>query len=252
MTRSPAGRGRGGDTAEFSRLPLRRVEGRPGDSLASDVWPATVPAVSQVLRDGLDFGSATVLVGENGTGKSTLVEGIAMAFGLNAEGGTRNTIFSTPDDVSNLHEHLRCVRGAGAARWGFFLRAETMHSYFTNQPPGPADPHFHGMSHGESFRALLSTHRFDGPGLYVFDEPESALSFDGQLTLLAQLMDHTASDTAQVVLSTHSPVLASLPGATLYELGDFGLERRAWEDLDMVQHYRSYLDSPERYLRHLR
>lgn len=239
-------------SAPFVRLPLRRVEVSPsGEPPAPDEWPATVPAVAQLLRNGLDLGPATVLVGENGTGKSTLVEAIAMAYGLNAEGGSTHSRFRTYATESSLHECLTCVRGAGAAKWGFFLRAETMHSFFTYQQ-GVGGEDFHAKSHGEAFRALLDTTRFDGPGLYVFDEPESALSFTAQLGLLGQLMALLASDTAQVVLSTHSPVLASLPGATIYELGDAGLTRREWDDLDLVEHYRRYLDAPERYLRHLR
>lgn len=239
-------------TAPFSRLPLRRIElSTTAEPPAPDEWPATVPAVAQVLRDGLDLSAATVLVGENGTGKSTLVEAVAMAYGLDAEGGTPHSRHATYAGESSLHEALACVRGAGASRWGFFLRAETMHSFFTYQARSGGE-NFHTMSHGEAFRALLDTTRFDGPGLYVFDEPESALSFTAQLGLLTQLMEYIESGTAQVILSTHSPVLASLPRATLYELDDTGLHRREWDDLDLVQHYRSYLAAPERYLRHLR
>ncbi|GAB97031.1 putative ATPase [Kineosphaera limosa] len=120
------------DDLPFAPLPVRRVETSPHlGPPPPDRWPATVPAVAQLLGDGLDLGPATVLVGENGTGKSTLVEAIAMAFGLNAEGGSTGAMHRTFTSESTLHDHLSCRRGPGAPRWGFFLRAETMHSFYT-------------------------------------------------------------------------------------------------------------------------
>ncbi len=242
------------DDLAFARLPLRRVElSGYAEPVPPDRWPATIPAVAQLLRDGLDLGPATVLVGENGTGKSTLVEAVAMAFGLNAEGGSPGAMHHTVDSESGLHEALTCRRGPGASKWGFFLRAETMHAFFTylQDDVGFGEP-FHTMSHGESFVALLDSPRYLRPGLFVFDEPESALSFTAQLRLIGQLGDLVADGDSQVLLSTHSPVLAALPGARLLELGDWGWRETTWEELELVGHYRSFLDSPERYLRHLR
>lgn len=238
---------------EFSRLPLRRIEVRPDDPPEQGVWPLTIPAVARFAADGLDLGAATVLVGENGTGKSTLVEAVAMAYGLNAEGGSTGAMNRTYASESGLHAHLRCIRSGGASRWGFFLRAETMHSFFTHQAAAPSrwDPNFHHLSHGESFGALLDSSRFEGPGFYVLDEPESALSFTAQLALLGRFIDLTADGRSQVLLSTHSPVLASLPGARLLELGEWGWRESAWEDLELIDHYRRFLDGPERYLRYL-
>lgn len=240
------------DDAVLSRWPVRRVEASPSaQPPAPDAWPATVPAVAQLLRDGLDLRGATVLVGENGTGKSTLVEAIATAYGLNPEGGSVHARHRTHDSESGLDAALRIVRGAGASRWGYFVRAETMHGFFTYSVENNG-PDFHRMSHGEAFRELvLGTTWFDGPGFYVFDEPESALSFSGQLALLGQLADLAGSGAAQILLATHSPVLAALPDAAVYELDESGYARREWADLEMVGHYRSYLDDPRRYLRHL-
>ncbi|GAB97032.1 putative ATPase [Kineosphaera limosa] len=85
----------------------------------------------------------------------------------------------------------------------------------------------------------------------MFDEPESALSFTAQLRLLAQLIE-LAESGSQILLSTHSPVLAALPGARLLELGDWGWRDTTWDELEVVGHYRSFLDAPQRYLRHLR
>lgn len=237
----------------FSQLPVRRFERHPDHPPTPGEWPVTIPAVAQFVEEGFDPGRVTVLVGENGTGKSTLVEAMAGAFGLNLEGGSTGAQHQTYASESGLHGHLRCVRNAGTAKWGFFLRAETMHSFFTYLSENPSlwDPRFHHMSHGESFRALVDSKRFDGPGFYVLDEPESALSFSAQLGLLGHLIDLVADGRSQVVLSTHSPVLASFPGARVLELGPRGFRETTWEDLELVDHYRRFLDAPERYLRHL-
>jgi predicted ATPase len=216
-------------------------------------WPASVPAIAQVLDEGLPLGAATVLVGENGSGKSTLVEAVAMAYGLSAEGGSTNARHSTRTSESDAWEHLTLSRNAGSSRWGFFLRAETMHGFFTyleeNPGSGP-EAVFHEMSHGESFLEVLHS-RFRSPGLYVLDEPESALSFSGSLALVGALKDLLATGTAQVLVATHSPVIASLPGARILEVGPWGLRESAWDDLELVAHWRTFLDAPQRYLRHL-
>ena len=149
----------------------------------------TIPAVAQVGRDGLDLSKGvTFLVGENGSGKSTLVEAVAMAYGLSPEGGSTGAAHSTRPSESPLSRAFRLQRGIGSGRWGFFLRAETMHGFYTylEANPGRDDPVFHEMSHGESFLELLAT-RFDSPGFYCLDEPEAALSFSSTLGLVATL-----------------------------------------------------------------
>lgn len=220
---------------------------------AYDTWPLTVPAVAQLLGEGLELQpGVTLLVGENGSGKSTLVEGVAMAFGLSAEGGSTHARHSTYDTESPLHRWLRLVREPGAPRWGFFLRAETMHGFYTyleTEARSSRDPQFHRLSHGESFLELLRT-RFDSPGLYCLDEPEAALSFSGQLALLGALHDLSEAG-AQVLCATHSPLLAALPGAAVLEVGPWGLRPSAYHELEVVQHWRRYLDDPQRYLRHV-
>ncbi|MFC3688168.1 AAA family ATPase [Aquipuribacter hungaricus] len=233
-------------------LPVRRLERDPAHGRPSS-WAARVPAVAQVLDQGWDLGPATVLVGENGAGKSTLVEALAGAAGLDVRGGSTNTAGmggdAHPDPLAGA---LRVRRGAGAARWGFFLRAETMHGVFDRVHGSRDDPDdFHAMSHGESFLSLLGTRRFSGSGLYVLDEPESALSFTSCLSLVGVLHDLVATGTAQVVVATHSPVLAALPGADLLVVDGDGLTPSAWEDLPLVAHWRTFMDDPRRYLRHV-
>jgi predicted ATPase len=247
-----------GDDRWFSDpLPIRRVQGTQDVTADVGTWPWSLPPVAQLLRDGLDLGRATILVGENGTGKSTLVEAVAMAYGLNAEGGSTGAQHRTLASESELHTALTLHRGAGASRWGYFLRAETMHGLFTyldtsrEDSTHTQDPYFHPLSHGQSFVAMLGTSRFSGRGLFVMDEPEAGLSFSAQLALLGELGTLRDRAGTQILLATHSPVVASLPGATILELDDDGYHRSSWDELALVDHHRRFLHRPDSYLRHL-
>ena len=233
---------------------------RDDHDLAADSWPRTIPAVEQLLEEGLTLPKGvTFLVGENGSGKSTIVEAVAMAYGLDPEGGSTQSSHSTRRTESPLVRALRLQRGLGASRWGFFLRAETMHGWYTYLEQAAADdlprasprrePRFHEMSHGESFLAVLRE-RFDSPGFYCLDEPEAALSFLSTIGLMSVLHE-VVEEGGQVLCATHSPVLAALPGATILEVGPWGLRRTSWEDLELTQHWRAYLADPRRYLRHV-
>ena len=237
---------------DFDQPPVVRVSADPDRPLAPREWPAALPAVAQLLRDGLDLRrGVTFLVGENGSGKSTLVEGIAMAYGLGAEGGSVGSRHGTRESESPLSRSLQLQRGLGAGRWGFFLRAETMHGFYTylEENPGPRDPTFHEMSHGESFLEVIGR-RFDSPGFYCLDEPEAALSFTSTLSLMGSFLD-LAETGGQVLCATHSPVLAALPGARILEVGDWGFREVVWEELELVWHWRRFLGTPQAYLRHL-
>lgn len=233
----------------FSNLPLRRVEQSTLAPMVRGEWPATLAPVRQILDRGLDLGEVTVFVGDNGAGKSTLVEAIAIAFGLNAEGGSTSSMSQSRASESSLADHLQLVRGAGASKSGYFLRAETMHGFFTYLESIGDGGEFHERSHGESFIDLVIA-RSRVRGLWVFDEPESALSVTGCLALIG-LMQDLVSGGSQIILSTHSPILAAYPGADLVEVGEWGLRTSAYDDLNLVRTWRSFLGSPERYLRHL-
>lgn len=124
------------------------------------------------------------------------------------------------------------------------------YSYFDATPLetiGPSSLHEH--SHGEAFLDFLST-RSGIRGLWILDEPESALSFSGCLTLIA-LLCQLQAEGSQIVLSTHSPILAALPEAHLFEVGPWGIRESSYDDLDLVENWRLFLQAPERYLRHL-
>src|SRR4051812_38274006 len=238
----------------FASHPVRRVAAAEGIR-PSGHWPHTIPAVHQLLTDGLDLDpGVTFLVGENGAGKSTLVEAIAVAFGLSPEGGSTGARLTTRATESPLADDLLLTRGVGAKRAGFFLRAETMHGFYSYlernpKPSGPPEPVFHEMSHGESFLSLIGD-RFNRPGFYCLDEPESALSFSSSLAVIG-VLNRLAEGGSQVLCATHSPVIAALPGATILEVGDWGIRRTTWEELKLVQNWKAYLQAPERYLRHI-
>ncbi len=217
-------------------------------------YPFSLPAVRALGE--IEFAQVTVFVGDNGTGKSTLVEALAVAAGFNAEGGSRNLQFETFATHSELASSLR-LRWAARPRWGWFLRAETFYGMATHihrddDPKwGVATlfPDLHHRSHGESFLTLIDS-RMSDDGLYLLDEPESALSFHGQLKLLASMHDACANG-AQYVIATHSPVLMAFPGAVIYEFDADGVRRVDYDDVSVVGLWRSFLDDPRRFFRHL-
>lgn len=228
--------------------PIRRVEAEPGVEIDRDAWWARIPAVAAILDHGLDIpAGVTFLVGENGSGKSTLVEALAAAHGLNPEGGSRGAMHRTRVTESPLAEALRLIRTPGRRAHAYFLRAETMHGLYTYLQDEVGDPGmFHERSHGEGFLELLER-KFNGYGFYLMDEPEAPLSFTSTLGLLGRL-DALRADGAQIVVATHSPLLTALPGATILELGAHGIRHAAWDELEIVAHWRGFLARPGAYL----
>ncbi|MFE7132369.1 ATP-binding cassette domain-containing protein [Streptomyces sp. NPDC057638] len=225
-------------------------------------WPFTVPAVTQLLDGGLTFTRpVTFLVGDNGSGKSTLVEAIAESFKLDAYGGRLARLHGPPDPTKTpLGEVLRAdttragsrmLAGPRRNKKGFFLRAETAFDMTENLGgvPGYWEEDTSALSHGEGFLAMFRA-MFDAPGFYVMDEPEAALSFTSCLQLVA-LLHQLGESGAQVVCATHSPILASTPGADIIEVGPEGFHRARWEELELVDHWRRYMSNPTAYLRHI-
>ncbi len=239
---------------------LERIDWAPRPGVDLTGWPFTVPAVAQLVADG-GFEvppGVTILVGENGSGKSTLVEAFARVYPRHGAEPATGRPLTNPgwgDEDSPLHRHLRARTHRLAAPGGFFLRAELMHSYLAGVDASQADARAWGgqrmqaRSHGESFLEVLR-HRFTDRGVYFLDEPESALSFQSSLALLV-VLDALRQEGSQVLLATHSPVLAALPGATLVELGTWGMRPASWAELELVQSWQGFLDAPQRWLRHL-
>jgi predicted ATPase len=232
-------------------LGLRRDEARWGSG-----FPFDVPAVDGLAA--LDLSRpVTLLAGDNGAGKSTVVEAIAEAIGFSAQGGElerAGELPAVPRPV--LGGGLVPVLSASKPRTGYFLRAESFFnvaafvdsgdrlapdlSLYGSQP-------LHEQSHGQSFLALAAN-RFGADGLFVLDEPEAALSVGGALALLAIIV-RAARAGAQFVIATHSPVLLACPGAAIYELDEDGITPSAYDDLEAVRLMRGFLEAPDRYLR---
>lgn len=218
-------------------------------------YPFTLPLLQGFERLDLDP-KMTIFVGENGSGKSTLLEAIAVAVGMNAEGGGRNANFETRSSHSDLHDCIKIIRGMRRPRDTFFLRAEGHYAFSTylENLVGGAHPAYggrnlHEMSHGESFWAVLR-HRFGEDGLYLLDEPESALSPTRQLAALAQM--HTlAACGSQFIIATHSPILMAFPGATIYRFGEGPPERVAYEETEHFLVFQDFFHRREAMLKEL-
>lgn len=236
---------------------LRAVHLRKEDVPAWRDYPFRLPAVQALRRAPLALApDVTIFVGENGTGKSTLLEGIAVAFGFNPEGGSRNFQFRTRDTHSALSECLTLQRGAARPADGFFLRAESFYNVATEIDNLGMSDHalyggrsLHEQSHGEAFFSLFM-HRFGGSGLYLLDEPEAALSPMRQMAMLAR-MYALAQDGAQFVVATHSPILMAYPGARLLQFDGFGVAPVKLEETEHNFVTREFLNAPERMLRNL-
>jgi predicted ATPase len=224
-------------------------------------WPFTLAPVVRLAGDGLAFAKPiTFLVGENGSGKSTIVEAIAEAFGADVRGGHIGRRYDNSPAKGALGTALQLKYAPQATKQmrkpkGFFLRAESAYGVFQFMSENAITRDMYGgdhlleVSHGESFLQVVRA-RFNEPGLYLLDEPEAALSFSSCLTLMVVLRE-VADRGGQVICATHSPLLASHPDAEIFELSDAGIASVEWRDLALVQHWQGFLDEPARYLRHL-
>ena len=223
-----------------------------------------LPVVCRLRETGgLQFHKdVTFIVGENGIGKSTLIEGLAVAMGFNPEGGTVNFNFSTNDSHSDLYNYLTVSRGYKKHRDGFFLRAESFYNVASNIDELDAAPSFgpklisnyggvslHKQSHGESFMALVEN-RFGGNGLYILDEPEAALS-PMRLMRLMVCMQELVKKNSQFIISTHSPILMTFPNAEVLEITEEGINSVNYKDTEHFIVTKRFMDAPEKIIESL-
>lgn len=218
-------------------------------------YPFNIPALQHFSK--LAFHpKVTYLIGENGMGKSTLLEAIAVNLGFNAEGGSKNFNFNTEATHSSLHNYLKISKGTHRMRDGFFLRSESFYNLASEIDLRDSEPggggriidsyggkSLHEQSHGESFWALFMN-RFGGSGLYILDEPESALSITRQMAMLTQI--HKLVDKrSQFIITTHSPIILAYPDSTIYQMTPQGIDKVRYEETETYQFYKGFLDNTE-------
>lgn len=204
-------------------------------------YPFNIPAISKL--DRIEFHpDVTFIVGENGSGKSTLIEAIALSQGFGPEGGTLNMQFETSKNTSELYQYLRVVRGTKRPYDYYFLRAESFYNVATYMDQTGGNPFsLHEFSHGESFLKTI-TEKLRGNGLYIFDEPEAALSPNRQLSALVAIHEHVKNN-SQFIIATHSPILMAYPGARIIQLTDDGPKKVSYEETEHFQVTRQFLSN---------
>lgn len=230
------------------------------DKVDRDSYVMQIPSVCHVRR--MDFQkNITFFVGENGTGKSTLLEAIAVAYGFNPEGGSRNFNFATRETHSSLYGAITVLKGVHRPRHNFFLRAESFYNVATmideyRDGDDPAQYYaryggksMHEQSHGESFLALMQN-TFVEKGMYILDEPEAALSPQRQLTLLIHI-SRLASGGAQFIIASHSPILLGIPDAEILEFDDGSIRKISYKDTESYQVTEMFINNREYFLKRL-
>lgn len=234
---------------------LRKIKRREGAQWDIGKYPYCIPVIMGFTE--LEFTkSVTYIVGDNGSGKSTLLEAIAMLLGINPEGGSKDFNFHTVETHSCLSESLRPVRGSLDYDDTFFFRAESFYNVNSEiERLGRKSiacyggKSLHQLSHGEGFMALIK-HRLSGRGIYIFDEPEAALSFQNQLVFLCWIKQ-TVANGAQIIISTHSPVVLSYPDASIYEIEDGQLATKAYHFCNVYRNLMGFMTNREGCLKEL-
>lgn len=231
------------------------------ERIAQNHYPFNLPALRNLNKLELHQ-EVTFLVGENGTGKSTLIEAIAISSGFNAEGGSKNFNFSTRSSHSELYKFLKMPIEMKRFKDGFFLRSESFFNLATNIEKLDKESFggrriidsyggksLHEQSHGESFWALFQ-HRFSDKGLYILDEPEAAMSPSRQMAMLCRMKEMIERG-SQFIIATHSPILISYPNALIYEFSDDGITNKAYKETDLYTTYLNFLKNSDKYISEL-
>ncbi len=234
-----------------SNLIVRKVGLMREEIESFDKYPFNIEIIKN-FRELTFTSPVTFIIGENGVGKSTFIEALAVALGLPPEGGTENFKYETQNTTSNLSDYIR-VMTYNKAKMKFFLRAESFYNFSSEvQRLVEEDGFFtlynsyggnlHECSHGESFLKLVQN-RFTDHGLYILDEPEAALSPQRQLTLL-YFIDQLVKEGSQFIIATHSPILISYRNGKIIDLNN-NFKEVNYKDTDIYSIYKMYLDDAE-------
>ncbi len=215
--------------------------------LSLEKFPYSIPAVRH-CHDINFHPAVTFFVGENGSGKSTILEAIAIAYGFNPEGGTKSAHYESVDTHSNLHKEIRLSKSFKQPGDAYFLRAESFYNVATKAEEfgvlkSYGGKSLHEQSHGEAFLSTLM-HKLTGNGLYLLDEPEAALSPQRQLTALTLIHQLVLQD-SQFIIATHSPIIMAYPNAKIYEFGPWGVKEVDYKETDHYQITKSFLEHPD-------
>lgn len=237
--------------ATLDELMIKKITLKKDEINDFNVYPFNIETVKNFTEITLDS-PVTFFIGENGIGKSTFIEAIAVNLGLPAEGGTENFKYETKNTTSILSKYLT-ISKSNFPKMKFFLRAESFYNFSTEVQRLVEEDDFstlynsyggdlHSCSHGESFLQLVKN-RFTDHGLYILDEPEAALSPQRQMTLLC-LIDELVKEGSQFIIATHSPILISYRNGKILDLNQ-NFKEVKYEDTDIYSLYKMYLDKPE-------
>jgi len=233
------------------------------EDLDLSAYPFCLPVIQQLKS--IEFSQqVTFFVGENGTGKSTILEALAHHIGFGPEGGSKNMHFKTSAEatyqgVQSLTQYCK-LSWRKKPRDGYFFRAESFYTaanYLDQLAQVDARIYdsyggksLHAQSHGESFLTFFKN-RVGVGGFYILDEPEAALSPQRQLALLAIIHDRCKNAETQFVIATHSPLLLAYPDAIIYAFDGAQLSQVAYKDTEHYQLTKRFLDNPSAYFQYL-
>lgn len=218
-----------------------------------DQYPFSIPLVKNFSNLKLSK-IVTFFVGENGVGKSTFIEAIALLLGLSSESGSKNFLYCSKNTHSSFYKYLTLYKSGRVPTTKYFLRAESFYNFSTEMERLVKEDHFtellnvydgflHECSHGEAFLKVIKN-RFFKNGLYILDEPESALSPNRQMALLC-LIDELAKNGSQFIIATHSPILISYREGEILDLNQ-GFKKVEYKETEIYKTYKLFLENSEK------